>query len=164
MLAEEAVELVIGAGAAGVLAGLLGDGVGGRLLGVLLAELPDGGEPGLIAEGVDGVPHAVDADPEGRARAVTDGGRGRADGGAQHLLQWTWFVSSKKLADPAPWVLIAPAGPLFFRAEQPGPGPPLYQNTLWRGIPISGRVSQKPRKTPRKPLFCLAVYLYKIIN
>ena len=64
MLAQKPVELVIGAGAAGLLAGLLGDGVGGRPLGILLADLPDGGEAGLIAEGVDGVPHAVDADPE----------------------------------------------------------------------------------------------------
>ena len=64
MLAREPVELVIRARAAGILAGLLGDGVGRRPLGVLLADLPDGGEPGLIAEVVDGVPHTVDAHPE----------------------------------------------------------------------------------------------------
>ena len=78
MLAQEAVELVIGAGAtAGVLAGS-GRRCRRPTARIELAELPDGGEAGLIAEGVDGVP-PPDADG-GAARAVTDGGRDCADG------------------------------------------------------------------------------------
>ena len=57
-----------------------------------------------------------------RASAVTDGGRGGADGARSICYSGHGKRAPKKLADQAPWVLIAPAGPLLFPGRTIRPG------------------------------------------
>ena len=84
-----------------------------------LLENPDDAVPGLIPDGPDGVLGASDSEGEA-AGAVTDGGRGRADGARRRCYTGHGSRAPKKLADSAPRVVRALAGPLLFRS---GPMP-----------------------------------------
>ena len=103
---------------------------------------------GFGRAGLERVVRAADAEGEA-AQAVAHGGRGRADG-AQHLLQWTSFVSSNKACGPGPVGVPALAGPLHFRPDDPA--------GLTAIVPKYTMAAQaeKPAKPPfsrEKPLF-----------
>ena len=78
--------------------------------------------PDLGRAGAEAVIRVVDADGQA-ASAVTDGGRGGADGARSICYSGHGKRAPVKLADQAPRVLLTLAGPLFFRAGQSGPVP-----------------------------------------
>ena len=65
--------------------------------------------------GLERVVRAADAEGE-TAQAVTDGGRGRADGARSICYSGHRSRAPTKLADPAPWVLTSTRGAIAFPA------------------------------------------------
>ena len=114
VLARPAGPFVVRTRAMGGLALWRRDHVTSRGVRVELPQRPGREDIDFGRAGAEAIIRAADAEGE-TAQAVADGGRGRADG-ARHVLQWTSFAGSRKLADPAPWVLTSTRGAIAFPA------------------------------------------------